>query len=226
MDKVDFYKNLVDASSIEQRFIFLDDAGYLPAPKRLSPAQAFGTLFAVGALLGAGGVARVPQVARGNDDVSALAAELRKYKPVADVVGVSLRTGRITLRLGIDANDLPLDYIIRLFSAIHQHSISLTKYADSFGYTLSIAQGLILFSQHSRAKHFSDHIAVKCMHGSGSGPVITQPWVVDLEDESVTTCARFWQSRRHLPLDAKGMLPRLFQKRETKNLKVLATASL
>jgi hypothetical protein len=40
VDKVDFYKNLIDASSIEQRFIFLDDEGYLPAPKRLSTAGA------------------------------------------------------------------------------------------------------------------------------------------------------------------------------------------
>jgi hypothetical protein len=135
------------------------------------------------------------------------------------VVGVSLRTGSITLRLGIDANDMPVDYIIRLFSWIHQHSMALTKYADSFGGgAFSLAQGLVVFSQHSKARNFSEHVAVKCMHENSlpRSSTSTYPWVVDLEDEKVTTCigsswrSRLWTPSRHLRVDAKEMIPRLF----------------
>jgi hypothetical protein len=231
MDKVDFYKNLVEASAIEQRFIFLDDTGHLPAPKRLSAGGATAAqaammtgaaaaLVAVGALLGGGGAARVPLFSRGSDDVSALAVELSTYRAIAHVIGVTLRTGQITLRLAIDADHLSVDHIIRLFSYIYQHSTTLGKYADAFGgEVLCIAQGLALFSQHSRAKQFIENVADKCLHGStvrayrGGPRAVTQPWVIDLEDEKVSTCAGFWQLRRHLPVDGKGMLPRLFQKR-------------
>jgi hypothetical protein len=134
VNKVHFYQNLVEASIIEQRFIFLDPSGHLPAPKRISTAGAntaqaavmtgaVVVLTALGALLGGGGAAPVPLFSRGSDDVSALAVELRKYKAIADLVGVMLRTGQITLRLGIDADSLSIDSIVDLFSAIHQHAI-------------------------------------------------------------------------------------------------------
>jgi hypothetical protein len=121
------------------------------------------------------------------------------------------------LRLGIDANELPPDDLICLFLWINQGSIELRKYADKFGgHLTSVAQGLVLFSQHSRAREFSAQIAIRCMHDSGFGGsrAVTHPWVVDLEDETITTCAGFWQLGRRFPLDAKGMLPRLVQKRQ------------
>jgi hypothetical protein len=227
MNKVDFLQNLVEASTIEQGFIFIDDAGHLPAPKRISStgaasaqaAIAAGTvvgMVALGALLGGGGVALVPLFSRGKKDHSKLAVDLYKYKSIAREVGVSLGTGKITLRLGIDADELSNDYITNLFLRIHQHSIVLNKYADSFGgHLCSVAQGVLLFSQHSRAKQFNDSAADKCMHKvrKGYAHTVTQPWVIDLEDENISTCAGLWQFRRAAPLDTKGMLPRLFQRR-------------
>jgi hypothetical protein len=72
-------------------------------------------LIALGAFFGGPGFARIPLFSRGNNDVDGLTVELRKYRPVADVVGVVVRTGEIVLRLGIDANELPSDDLIRLF---------------------------------------------------------------------------------------------------------------
>lgn len=231
VNKADFYQNLVEASTIEQRFIFLDRSGHLPAPKRISTASATTAqgalmigaaagLTVLGALLGSGSFARVPLFSRGSEDVRALAVELSKYRAIADVIGVMLRTGQFTLRLGIDPGHFSTDDIIGLFSIIHQHVTQLSRFADSFrGEVHSVAQGLILFAERSRAKQFIENIAEKCMHGSiapayrGGPRVVTQPWVVDLEDEKLTTCAGWRQFRRQVPLDAKAMLPRLFQKR-------------
>jgi hypothetical protein len=227
VDKITFLQNLVEASMIEQRFLFLDDDGRLAAPKRISEAGAAAAqgammtgaavgLAAFGAFLGGGGIARVPLLSRGRQDIDAIAAELRKYRAIAEIVGIMLRTGQIVLQLGVDADNLDGGSLANLFPIIHQRALTLRKYADSFGGEVqSLTQVISLFSEHSRAKHFVDKFARNCLLGSAPSRAVTQPWIVDLQDEKLTTPAGFWHWRRQRPLDAKGMLPRLFQRRSS-----------
>jgi hypothetical protein len=166
--------------------LFLDDDGQLAAPKRISESGAAAAqgammtgaavgLAALGALLGGGGIARVPLFSRGRQDIDAIAAELRKYKAIADVVGIMLRTGQIVLRLGIDADNSAGESLTGLFPIIHQRALTLRKSADSFGGEVqSLTQVILLCSEHSRAKHFIDNFAPKCLLGSArlqAGPL-------------------------------------------------------
>src|SRR5208282_2730886 len=164
-------------------------------------------------LTGAGGMARVPLIGRGNQNIDAIARELAKYKSVSDFIGIQLKTGSVVLRLVIDGDNLPMQTIIRHLALIHNQSAALRNYADSFGrrdQVTSVSQGILLFSAHSRAREFSNNFAATCLwHDPHFHKV--QPWTVDLEEQTVTTSAGILQWKRHAPLDSKGMLPRLFQ---------------
>lgn len=223
-----FCRNLIEASMVEQGFLFLDEEGHLPSPKRLSDMKAAGVqagitagamiaLVSLSLLTGAGGIAKIPLFGRGTKNIDAIARELAKYKSVSEFIGIKLKTGSIVLRLVINADDLSMQAIIHRLALIHKHSVTLRNYVDSFGgrdRVMSLSQGVLLFSAHSRAKEFSSSFAATCLwhdprfHNS-------QPWVVDLEDQTVTTSAGAfrWISylNRLAPLDSKGMLQRLFQ---------------
>jgi TPR repeat protein len=219
-----FCRNLIEASMVEQGFLFLDEEGHLPSPKRLSDMKAAGVqagitagvmiaLVSLSVLTGAGGIAKLPLFGRGDQNIDAIAHELAKYKSVSDFVGIRLKTGSVVLRLVINADDLSTQTIIHRLALIHNQSVTLRNYVDSFGrrdHIGSLSQGILLFSAHSRAKEFSSSFAATCLwHDPHSHK--SQPWVVDLEDQTVTTSAGLFQWKRWVPLDSKGMLERLFQ---------------
>lgn len=227
MEKSTFLQNVLEASVIEQAFVFLDDNGNLASPKRISSAGATigeGALMAgaaavavgLAALFGGSGhvlaYARAP-FGRGNGDAPALAAILQKYGKIADLVGVRIKTGQIVFRLAVDGDTIGFSTLIDLCAVIHRESVYLRRFADSFGgYVSSLSQVLVTFSHHSTAHAFTE-LANKCMHGTASTYVVTQPWIIDLQKEGLMTCAGFRQWRRMVAPDAKRMLPRLFQPR-------------
>jgi hypothetical protein len=49
----------------------------------------------------------------------------------------------------------------------------------------TIAQVVLVFSMHKRAKEFNQNIAEQCKHRTIWKSVFTQPWVFDLEDEEI-----------------------------------------
>jgi len=219
-----FCRNLIEASMVEQGFLFLDEEGHLPSPKRLSDMKAAGVqagitagamiaLVSLSVLTGAGGIAKLPLFGRGNQNIDAIAHELAKYKSVSDFIGIQLKTGSVVLRLVLNADDLSTQTIIHRLALIHNQSVTLRNYVDSLGrrdHVMSLSQGILLFSTHSRAKEFSSSFAATCLwhdpHFHKS-----QPWAVDLEDQTVTTSAGLFQWKRLAPLDSKGMLQRLFR---------------
>lgn len=224
MDKASFFENLIDYSITESNFLFLDDRGRLSSPKRLSAAKsAAGQAALIGgamaglALLG-GGTTLIPLWKSGQRNHDLLVTDLHKLaENITGLIGMRLSSGVMTLRLGIDADCLPADSLVRLFGVIQQRSFVLVKHVDSYGgYVSVISQGIVAYSEHSRAREFANNFADKCVHRRpwASWPkVTTQPWIIDLEDEVVTRCAGFWEFAHHYSLDSKKALARLFYKR-------------
>ena len=219
-----FCRNLVEASMVEQGFVFLDEEGHLPTPKRLSEAKAVAGQSGIGAgamialvslslLTGAGGMARVPLFGRGNQDIDAIARDLGQYRTVSNSIGIQLKTGSVILRLVIDSDDLSMASIVDQLALIHNQSATLRSYADSFGRRdriMSMSQGILLFSAHLRAREFTKNFAASSLW---HGPYFhrSQPWIVDLEEQTVTTSAGLFQWKRLAPLDSKDMLRCLFR---------------
>jgi len=99
---------------------------------------------------------------------------------------------------------------------MHEYVFRFKRYASTVPgapHPMIIAQGAIVFSEHRKAKQFVDQFASRCVY-CPSHYRATQPWVIDLEDETVIKCVSFWTAgSRYHPLNSKKMLPRLFQKR-------------
>lgn len=227
MNKSDFVANFVDASMIEDGFVFLDDSGHLPIPRKPSTAAQVGTTagvvaatFAVNILAGAAGsnVAVFPRrlFTPGSDDHNALVSDLNNLKKLAHIIGICIGYGSVLLRIIIDGDVIPVDEITKYFSIIHEYAFRFRRYSATVPgapHPMIIVQGAIVFSQHGRAKEFVDQFANKCAYAP-SHYRATQPWVIDLEDETVIKCVGFWTAgSRYHPLNSKKMLPRLFQKR-------------
>lgn len=227
MDKSAFFANFVDAAMVEDDFVFLDDSGHLPIPKTPSTAAQVGTTagiaaaaFAVNVLAGAAGsnVAVFPRrlFTPGSDDHNALIFDLNKLKQLTHTVGIRIGYGSVLLRLIIDAEVVSADEITKYFSIIHEYAFRLRRYSATVPgapHPMIIVQGAIVFSQHAGAKQFADQFASKCAY-SPSHYRATQPWVIDLEDETVIKCVGFWTAgSRYHPLNSKKMLLRLFQER-------------
>jgi hypothetical protein len=172
-----FCNNLVEASMVEQGFVFLDQDGHLPKPKRLSEtkaaAQQLGitagamiALVSLSLLTGAGGMARVPLFGRGNQNIDAIAQELAQYRTVSNFIGIQLKTGSVVLRLVVDGDGLAMPSIIDRLALIHNQSVALRSYTDTFGRrdkVMSMSQGIILFSARSRAREFTKNFAASSL---------------------------------------------------------------
>jgi hypothetical protein len=227
VDKATFYANFVEASTIEDGFVFLDDAGNLCIPKTPSTTTQVGitagimaATIAVNVLAGAAGsnVAVFPRhlFAPGNADHNALVSDLKQFQTLSHIVGFRIGYGAVLLRIIIDADVATVDDIIRYFAIIHEDAFRFKRYsstAPGAPHSMIIVQGAIVFSEHRKAKQFADQCSNKCVY-CPSHYRSTQPWVIDLEDETVIKCVSFWTAgSRYHPLNSKKMLSRLFQKR-------------
>ena len=100
MDKGHFLENLVEASVIEDGFVFLNDNGELPPPKKTSTAAQVGIAAGIVAATVAanvlvGGNVRVftPRpLIPGSQDHNALVGDLSWLKTVSQIVGEGLCT--------------------------------------------------------------------------------------------------------------------------------------
>jgi hypothetical protein len=67
----------------------------------------------------------------------------------------------------------------------------LREISDAVGIKLSdgklptVAQVIVTFTAHRRARIFLESFADKCKHTAIWKKVYTQPWIVDLEDEDI-----------------------------------------
>jgi hypothetical protein len=226
VDKGHFLENLVEASVIEDGFVFLNDNGELPPPKKTSTAAQVGIAAGIVAATVAanvlvGGNVRVftPRpLIPGSQDHNALVGDLSWLKTVSQIVGVRICHGAVVLRLSIDADILPIETIIGRFAVIHEYAFRLCRYSESYAgspHPMIITQGAILFSEHKKAKQFAEQFVKTCIHRPSSFRV-TQPWIIDLDDEVVIKCVNVWQLGHTCPLNSKKMLVRLFQKRPAK----------
>jgi hypothetical protein len=212
IEKARFFRQFVDYSVKEEDFSFLGDGDTLAEPKRMSaPMQLLANVL--------GGLSGIPG-GEGIADKDALVADLRKMLDCSDVVGVRLKDGPVVLRLGIDADQMSGEALIGRFAVIHERIVEFRKYAYTIvrswimeGKMSTIAQGVVVFSEHQKAKQFIEHYGDKCRHSAFWKDTITQPWIVDLEDEMITSLAGFWQHARMLPLNSEKARVGFFHRR-------------
>lgn len=214
--KAQFYRNFVVYSVKEDAFSFLGGRDELADPQRVSPTMHF----LLGAMAGAtfGAIGSMAWFREGSADNGALVADLRKMLDCADLVGIRLKDGMVVLRLVIDADDLSGHALVDRFAIIHQRTIDFQKYALTilktwFKETKSptISQGIVVFSQHNQAKKFVADCGNKCKHSTFWRGTRTQPWVIDLQEETVVRCAGFRQLSSALPLDSEKALSGIFR---------------
>lgn len=223
MDQSTFAENFIEASMIEDGFVFLDHSGRLPVPKKTSSTSKVGITAGLVALTVAanvlvGGNVRVftprPFVP-GSHDHDALVRDLMPLKQISRAVGIRIRYGCVVVRLIVDADASPTEDIVSFFGSLYEYTFRFCHYSEHYAgspHAMMITQGAITFSHHRQAKEFAEHAAARCIHCPSSFRA-TQPWIIDLEDETVLRCVSIWQLGRTYPLNSKKMLPRLFQKR-------------
>src|SRR5262249_55396020 len=117
----------------------------------------------------------------------------RRLQEYSTVVGIKLSDGPVLLRFGIDADDISFETLVGRFAMIHERAYDFRKYAPSLmrsiwsdGKLATVAQVVVAFSAHKRAREFIQSYADKCKHTAFWKKVYTQPWVADLEDEEIT----------------------------------------
>jgi hypothetical protein len=190
MNKSDFFPNLLDYSK-DEGFSLLAPEESFDDPNRLSGGKQAMIAAATGAAFGL-----IGSLSSGYMDETSkqgLIADLRRMQDYCDCVGIKLSDGPVLLRLGIDADDIPGETVVGRFAMIHERAYDFRKYAPSMirtifsdGKLATVAQVVVAFSTHKRAKEFIDRYAAKCKQTAFWKKVYTQPWVVDLEDEEIT----------------------------------------
>jgi hypothetical protein len=203
MQKTDFFRHILQYSQNEG-FSFLSPEQPFNDPKRMSAGK---QLMVAGAATVAGlisGTFVTSGTGYNGQKKEVLVADLQRISEYCDLVGIKLESGAAFLRLLIDADDLLGETLVGRFALIHERAPEFQKYAmvmvrswlwgdNVLGTALQV---LTVFSLHSKAKHFIQSYADCCKHSSkhsrngfikiGGGLVQTYPWVIDLEDETIT----------------------------------------
>ena len=190
MNKSEFFLNLLDYSKDEGFSLFVPREGF-DEPKRLSGGKQ--TMIAVAAGAAFGLIGTLSSGYLDKTDKPLLVADLQRMQNYSTVIGIKLRDGPVFLRLGIDADEISGETLVGRFAMIHERAYDFRKYAPSLMRTIfsdgklaTVAQVVVTFSEHSRAREFIQTYADKCKHTAGWKKVYTQPWVVDLQDEEIT----------------------------------------
>ena len=189
MNQLDFFLNLLEYSQ-KEGFKFYFPEEQFEEPKQLSLGM---KLFAAAAAstyapLGAFSIGR-----RDNTNKEDLIADLERMREFADLVGIK-NAGVAVVRLGINADNIPLEALIGRFALIHERVRDFRKYAPSImvrsifsdGKVKPMAQVVVAFSAHKKAREFIQNYADKCKHVGLFEKAVTYAWVIDLEDESST----------------------------------------
>jgi hypothetical protein len=203
MQKTDFFKRILQYSQNEG-FSFLSPETHFADPKRMSGGKQM-LIAGMGTVAGLiSGQFVISGAGYSDQKQEALMADLRRISEYCDLIGVKLDTGPAILRMLIDADDIPGEALVGRFAMIHERASDFEKYslviAKNWLYGNATSgvylQVLTVFSLHSKARHFIQTYADKCTHRSkhtsngiikiGGGLLLTCPWVVDLEDETVT----------------------------------------
>jgi hypothetical protein len=187
MDKTEFFRNLAEYSQSKGFSLFkanTDDE--FEDPKRVSKGQRIAIGMMSGAALGAvgGGLGGTYSETRKEQLVS----DLKTLSEYADMTGINLSKGFALLRVAIGADDLSDEVLIGRFARIHERVHDFQKYAMSSvtGKMGTRAEVLVVFSSHKRATAFIEGSAKKCGQFSLRKNVLTQPWIVDLEQQEIT----------------------------------------
>jgi len=190
MNKSEFFPNLIDYSKDEGFSLLVPGEGF-DDPKRLSGGKQMLISAVAGVAFGLIGSLASGYMDKTQKD--GLVADLRKMQEYCDLIGIKLSDGPVLVRLGIDGDDISGEALIGRFAMIHERAYDFRKYAPSVMRTIwndgklsTVAQVLVTFSAHKRAKEFVQNVANKCKHTATWKKVFTQPWVVDLEDEEIT----------------------------------------
>jgi hypothetical protein len=215
MNKSEFFPNLLDYSKADG-FSFLVPGEGFDDPKRLSGGKQMLISAVAGVAFGLIGSLSSGYMDKTQKD--GLVAELLKMHEYCGLVGIKLSDGPVLLRLGIDADDISGEALVGRFAMIHERAYDFRKYAPSVMRTIwndgklaTVAQVVIVFSTHKRAREFTQTLADKCKHTAIWKKVYTQPWVIDLEDEEVT---RFRQPLSDLMTrDSEKLKAGLFRQR-------------
>jgi hypothetical protein len=186
MDKTEFFRNLAEYSQSKGFSLFKPDTDEFEDPKRFSKGQQIAIGMIYGAAFGAlgGGLGGYYSETRKEQLVS----DLKTLSEYRDMIGINLSRGFNLLRVAIDADDLTDEALIGRFALIHERLHDFRKYAMSSltGKMRTQAEVLVVFSAHERATAFIEGSAKKCGQLSYRKNVMTQPWIVDLEQDEIT----------------------------------------
>jgi len=196
MQKIDFFKNLVEFSKSEN-FSFLSLDQNFEDPKRMSGGKQALVAGMAGMLGGALLASGVGYSAQKKEE---LVNDLRRMSEYCDLIAIKLDTGAAIVRMIIDADDIGGESLVGRFAMIYERGSTFRKYSmvimknwilgDRTAGTFM--QVITVFSSHKKAREFIQTYAEKCVHSTHGmvtnrgGYLGTHPWVVDLEDEEVT----------------------------------------
>ena len=189
MNQQEFLINVFDYSKSEG-FSFLATDGEFEDPKRLSGAKQALVAAVAGAAFGLLGSLSSGYMKE--TDKACLIGDLKRMMELCDAVGIKLSDGNVLIRLVINADNVADETLVGRFAVVHERAYDFRKYAMSLmrsiwndGKLPTVAQVIVAFSTHRRAKVFSENFADKCKHTAIWKKVYTQPWIVDLEDEDI-----------------------------------------
>jgi hypothetical protein len=227
MDRRTFMQNYEEVST-DQGFTFLDELGQLARPEKPSEASqakssakllgVYVGLNLVGALLGTG-VTVLPTRYHtpGSEDHIALTAALKPFKTIyAPLVGIKVEYGAVIIKAAIDVGKIPLSTIPEYFDWMCRQALQFGRFAATppgMPRPLVVVQGAATFLRSSNAKEFTDHFAKSCLRVPIQH-IMTLPWVVDLEAETVYKACWFGMASgygRWYALNSKTILPRLLR---------------
>ena len=200
MNKTDFIQNFLEYSKNEG-FSFLSPGDQFTEPEKMSGGKqalmagilgaGISAVFGGGAITGAIAGSNVGYSGHSKEE---LIADLKSMNQYCDLVGMSTKNGACVVRPVIDADEIPYETLVGRFAMMHERLHTFRKYSmvivknwiwgDSTAAT--VAQVLVLFSSHKKAKDFVQQYADKCKHRTVWKSIFTVPFVVDLEDEDLT----------------------------------------
>jgi len=141
----------------------------------------------LGASIGVGGLIGGGLASIGSVNEKSATKDMEEISTFADLVGMNVVAGA-NLIAGMNADNLEFDEIVQRCDAIHKKMYDIRKYSGNmvFDKFQTVARIFIAFSSHAKARDFKTNHASKCPHWAFMKKILTQAFIVDMEDRDVT----------------------------------------